>query len=134
MLEQAMAYYGGDLSPEEAGEFEKHLSTCPGCQEALRLATEALPLANKLLAIPRKHTIDEQVQRFEAMVEEKRRTERRARSRRLWLAVGFGAAAAAAAAVAILRIAPGIFLPGQVYAPVRHAIPDAGSDAGVDAG
>jgi anti-sigma factor RsiW len=137
MLEQTMAYYGGDLSPEEAAEFEKHLATCPGCQESLRLAKTALPVVNKLLAIPRKRSIDEQVARFEAMVEEKRRKERRALSsrRRLWIGIAFGTAAAAAATFAILRLGPHIVLPGEVYAPPKPAArPDAGPDAGPDGG
>jgi anti-sigma factor RsiW len=73
MLEQAMAYYGADLSPEEAAEFEKHLATCPGCQEALQLAKTTFPIVEQILAFKPKHTIDEQVKRFEAMVEKKRR-------------------------------------------------------------
>jgi anti-sigma factor RsiW len=132
-LEQAMAYYGGDLSPEEAAEFEAHLASCPGCQEALRLAKAALPLAEQLLAFTPKRSIDEQVARFEAMVEEKRRKEWRARPsrRRLWVGIAVGAAAAAAAAFAVFRVAGPGTVPGEVYAPPR---PDAGIDAGSDGG
>jgi anti-sigma factor RsiW len=74
MIEQAMAYYGGDLSPAEAAEFEAHLATCPGCQAVLRLAKENLPQAMALLAFTPKHTIDQQVARFEALAAETRRT------------------------------------------------------------
>jgi len=132
MLEQAMAYYGGDLSPEEAAQFEAHLATCPGCQEALRMAKAALPLAEQLLAFKAKHTIDEQVKRFEALVEEKRRAESRARTSRLrlWLGLAFGTAVAAAATFALMRIGPNVPLPNQVYAPEPPQTPDAGLDGG----
>jgi anti-sigma factor RsiW len=132
MLEQAMAYYGGDLSPEEAAAFEAHLATCPGCQEALRLAKESFPLVEQLLAFKPKHTIDEQVARFEAMVAEKRRRESSAAQaqprRALWLGLAFGAALAAAATLAFLRIAPRVFGAGDTYGPnpPKSAGPDGG--------
>jgi anti-sigma factor RsiW len=141
-LEQLMAYYGGDLTGDELAEFEAHLAGCEDCQITLKLAKKTLPMAEAMLAFKPKHTIDEQVARFEAMWAEKRRAEARARTsrNRRWLVVAFGATAAAATAVAILRFGPNLFLPGEVYGPERPAAkldagrPDAGADGGANDG
>ena len=108
MLLQTMAYYGGDLSPEETAEFEKHLATCPECQETLKVAKETLPFTEALLAFKPKHTIDEQVARFEAIWAEKRRQEAMAEPsttparRRLWFALAIGVAVVAATVFALI--------------------------------
>ncbi len=127
MLEQAMVYYGGDLSAAEAAAFEAHLATCAGCQESLRFAKERLPVAEALLAFTPKRSIEEQVQRFEAMVAERRRAARPRRAR-LWIGLVFGAAMAAAVTFALLRIGPRLIGRDEVYAP--EPPPSVGSDAG----
>jgi len=120
-LEELAAYYGGDLSPAETAAFEAHLAECERCRETLRVMKSALPLAEEMLAFKPKHTIDEQVARFQAMVKEKRAREAadaRIPRGRLWLALSIGAAVTAVAAYAFLRMAAEPVNTGsQVYAP-----------------
>ncbi len=129
-LEEAIAYYGGDLSPEEKALFEAHLADCPGCQEALRLAKENLPQLEAMLAFKPKHTIDEQVSRFEQMMAQKRseaedptQNQRlvvpavRAQRARLWIGLVFGAAVAVLLAFLLLRSGSNANGHGEVYGP-----------------
>jgi anti-sigma factor RsiW len=130
MLERVVAYYGDELTPAEKTEFEAHLATCEGCQHALRLAQMALPVAEDILAFKPKHTIDEQVARFEAMWAEKRKAEAAAlRTRRsmVWLrwGVALGAAVAVGMLLFLLKL-PGKVRPDQeIYAP-RNDVVDGG--------
>ncbi len=128
-LEQAMAYYGGDLSPEETVEFEAHLAGCVECTEALRLAKAAFPAVDQVLGFTPKRSIDEQVERFEALVrerDEKARVSSHAalvRPRRvpLWVGLALAAAVAAIAFLVFSRMAP-LGRPGErEYAPIPSA-------------
>jgi anti-sigma factor RsiW len=125
-LEQAMAYYGGDLSPEERAEFEAHLASCAECTEALRLAKVAFPAVEQVLGFTPKHSIDEQVARFEARVRERDEKSRavstaastRPRRARLWVGLAVAAAVAAIALLVFLRMTP-LGRPGErEYAPI----------------
>jgi anti-sigma factor RsiW len=102
--DRAMAYYGNDLSPEERAEFEQHLATCAECQALLEKAKQFLPTAERMLAASSKftprHTIDEQVARFERMVAEERDSEKQSAVRMRW-----SLALAAAVLVALAGVA-----------------------------
>jgi anti-sigma factor RsiW len=126
MLERAMAYYGGNLSPEEAAEFEAHLAGCEGCREALREANATFPAVEQVLRFKPKRTIDEQVARFEAMLKARDEKQRsislarvaRPRGVRLWVGLAFAVAVAVATVFAFSRLSHIIVRPGdQVYGP-----------------
>jgi predicted anti-sigma-YlaC factor YlaD len=137
-LMQAMAYYGHDLSPEETAEFEAHLATCDECREMLEVARTGLPFAEALLAFEPKHTLDEQMARFEAMRAERAKgtpVTRPAREVHLHVNVWIGALLALAmGAIAFLgwrRLGIGTTQPTvrdeqEVYAPVQSVKPDGG--------
>jgi anti-sigma factor RsiW len=133
-LMQAMAYYGHDLSPEETAEFEAHLATCAECQEILQVARAGLPFAEALLAFEPKHTLDEQMARFEAMRAERAKRKPVARPARevhlhvnAWIAVLLAVALGAIVFVGLrwLGIGRG-FDPNEVYAPEKPVRSDGG--------
>jgi anti-sigma factor RsiW len=135
MLERVVAYYDGDLTAAEKAEFEVHLATCKECQHALRLAQMALPVAEDMLAFKPKHTIDEQVARFEAMWAEKRKAEAEAEARRtprsgplrLWMSLAAVAVALVIATVLWWRLAPTMVQRGQeVYMPEKPVVDGGG--------
>jgi anti-sigma factor RsiW len=104
-LAKAMAYQAGDLNPTEAAAFEAHLPTCalcppvladaPGREKQLLQLGDAMPVAT----FTPKHTVEEQVQRFDAMVKQ----ERKARVQRIVLWSAAAAVLVAAVAVGVLR-------------------------------
>jgi anti-sigma factor RsiW len=133
-LMQAMAYYGHDLSPDETAEFEAHLATCDECQEMLQVARAGLPFAEALLSFEPKHTLDEQMARFEALRAEKAKrkpSSRPAREVRLrvnaWIAVLLAVALGGIVFVAVRRLGIGkAYDRNEVYAPVKRVKPDGG--------
>jgi anti-sigma factor RsiW len=132
MLERVVAYYDGELGSAEKVEFEAHLATCKDCQYALSLAQKALPVAEDMLAFKPKHTIDEQVARFEELWAKKRKAEaeaeaaaRRTPRRRAWLPWGLalGAAVVAVALLLFLSKLPAKVRPDRdVYAPGNDVV------------
>jgi anti-sigma factor RsiW len=130
-LMQAMAYYGNDLSAEEKAEFEAHLATCDECREILEVARAGLPFAEALLTHEPKHTLDEQMARFEAMRAERVRAEaaaRRSPRSTTWLRFGLALGAAAAVAALLLLSRGQNLHPGrEAFAPQRTLD---GGDAG----
>ena len=117
--EQAMAYYGNDLTPAEKVTFEAHLAGCAECQALLADAQRLLPRAEALLAATAafkpKYTVEEQVRRFDQMVAAER-VQRRRRWRLATYALAVGVAVMVGiAALNALRSPP---RPAQtMYAP-----------------
>jgi len=96
-------YHFGDLTPEDRGEFERHLFKCVGCQKALRTAGLLFPAVAEALAMPKRRKTTEEL--VDMMMEETRRLEaeerKKARAkvqRALYWAAPLVAAAAAASA------------------------------------
>ena len=110
--EDVVDYHFGDLAPEARAEFEQHLETCLGCQQAVKTAGILFPAVSQVLAVPkRRKTTDELVS---MMMAETKRLEaedrkgvraswRRARHWALPLAVAAAAAAAAPPAVEVVE-------------------------------
>jgi anti-sigma factor RsiW len=109
--EQAMAYYGEELSADEKFAFERHLEGCKECQELLADARRLLPAAEALLAFKPKYTVEEQVRRFDGMVA----AEAHQRARR------FQVAKWALAAVALVALTAGIYAMSRPP-PLRQVI------------
>ena len=139
-LAQAMAYQAGDLNPTERAAFEAHLPTCKICPPAMAASGEHWKQLSQLEAptFTPKYTVEEQVQRFDAMVKEERRT-KQARNEP-WVARYWGrlvlAGAAVAAVFLVMRTPPTPSAgPQHMYAPVDDNVPIAhhavdGGDAG----
>jgi anti-sigma factor RsiW len=96
-------YHFGDLSPDDRGEFERHLFKCLGCQKAVRTAGQLFPAVAEVLAVPKRRKTTQEL--VDMMMEETRRLEaedrKKARAkvqRALYWAAPLVAAAAAASA------------------------------------
>ena len=96
-------YHFGDLSPDDRGEFERHLFKCLGCQKAVRTAGQLFPAVAEALAVPKRRKTTHEL--VDMMMEETRRLEaedrKKARAkvqRALYWAAPLVAAAAAASA------------------------------------
>jgi anti-sigma factor RsiW len=141
-LAQAMAYQAGDLNPTERAAFEAHLPTCKICPAAMAASGEhwkQLSALGGAATFTPKYTVDEQVQRFDAMVKAEREAKRAPDEpwlARYWGRLVLGAAAAAAAAVLLVMRTPSASTgPDHMYAPVDDSVPRAPRvDGGIDAG
>jgi anti-sigma factor RsiW len=116
--EQAMAYYGGDLSPEEQAAFEAHLAGCEECQKLLAEARRLLPAAEAMLAFKPKYTVEEQVQRFDQIRQMRRELEEGQRRQRPWRIATYALAAFVAALLLYRAI---VVRPHEVPSPVPPA-------------
>jgi anti-sigma factor RsiW len=116
--EQAMAYYGNDLTSQERVEFEAHLATCSECQALLAKAGRLLPPAEALLAAQVR--AQREVPGLVADIERQRSAAPRRRAP--WL-LALGAAAGIAVVAATVWVIAQQSNPGSVLAPKD---PDAG--------
>jgi len=70
--DQITSYLSETLEPEERAAFEAHLDSCEECQNETAAQRALYDRVNKALAVKPKRTIDEQVARFEKMVDAER--------------------------------------------------------------
>jgi anti-sigma factor RsiW len=99
--DEITSYLSETLEPEERAAFEAHLQTCADCQDELEAQKALFARVNEALFIKPKHTIAEQVARFEKIVAAERATKRRKLRQRLMWQVPLGIAVAAALAVGV---------------------------------
>jgi anti-sigma-K factor RskA len=120
-IANAMAYYAGDLAGQEKADFEAHLPTCARCQKLLAEAPQLMADLDRLApAAPTftpKHTIDEQVVRFSAMVAE----ERYRRRQRVFRIAAIAAVALLVLGVALDLVVENRGLKNKMDGPRGHA-------------
>jgi anti-sigma factor RsiW len=110
--DEITSYLSETLEPEVRAELEAHLESCEECQAETEAQNALFAQVNEALVVKPKHTIDEQVARFEKIVAAERAQKRlkvrhKLRRRLLWqIPVGVAVAAMLAVVAAQLLRAP----------------------------